>query len=183
MDRFEDLTAKYLDDVLSPAEGRELADHLRADPQARRRFVVFYMQDRVLVELCRSENLGAVESIMAEIRGEESAFVGSVMERVRGQGERRAVGFVTDGDPARPIYLVPELHELQYHVAPVVLDPDLAGKDLVVGRIDRPGSLAALCEQRGLAPVEDLGAGIVLLSSRGHAPPPFAGPPREREPR
>src|SRR5438046_2156007 len=97
MDRFEQLTAKYLDEVLSPVEGQELANHLRADPEAARQFLAFYSQDRLLVELHRSEDLAAVESIMAEIRGEESAFVGSVMQRVRDQGQLRTVELLPDG--------------------------------------------------------------------------------------
>ena len=68
MNRFEELTEKYLDEVLSPSEGRELANHLGAEPEAARQFLAFYSQDRVLIELFRSEDLKAIESMMAEIR-------------------------------------------------------------------------------------------------------------------
>src|SRR6476660_1742893 len=96
MNRFEELAEKYLDEVLSPSEGRELANHLRAEPEAARQFLAFYSQDRVLVELFRSEDLKAIESIMAEIRVEENAFVGSVMQRVREQTPRSAFGGLRD---------------------------------------------------------------------------------------
>jgi hypothetical protein len=96
MNRFEELTAKYLDEALSPSEGRELANHLRAEPEAARQFHMLYFQDRVLVELFRSDDLKATESIMAEIRGEESAFVGSVMQRVREQPKSDAFAGLRD---------------------------------------------------------------------------------------
>src|SRR6266576_6366491 len=82
MERCEELTATYLDDALSPAEMLELDNHLRAAPQAARQFTEFYVQDRILTELYRSEDIRAIETIMADVRREEGALVESVMEEV-----------------------------------------------------------------------------------------------------
>jgi len=92
MERLEELTATYLDGALSPAETLELDNHLRADPLAARQFAEFYAQDRMLGELHRSEDVRAIESIMADVRREEGAFVGSVMEQVRQQRPQLTVG-------------------------------------------------------------------------------------------
>src|SRR5258705_11986667 len=92
MERLEELTATYLDGALSPAEMLELDNHLRAAPQAARQFTDFYVQDRILTELYRSEDVRAIETIMANVRREDGAFVGSVMEQVRPQAPPRAVG-------------------------------------------------------------------------------------------
>jgi hypothetical protein len=88
MERFEQLTAKYLDEGLSPLERQELAKDLGTDPEGRRQVLALYSQDRLLAELHRSEDLPAIKSIMAAIRGEERAFVGSVMQRVREEPDR-----------------------------------------------------------------------------------------------
>jgi len=60
MNRVEELTEKYLDEVLSPSEGRELANHLGAEPEAARQFLAFYSQDRALIELSRSVALSGL---------------------------------------------------------------------------------------------------------------------------
>jgi hypothetical protein len=92
MDRIEQLTAKYLDDALFPAEGLELANHLRAHPAAARQFTDLYTQDRLLTGLLRREDQRAIDSIMRQIRTEERAFVGSVMQRVSERVEADVVG-------------------------------------------------------------------------------------------
>ena len=82
MDRLEQLTAEYLDGMLSPVEGQELANCLRADPEGTRQFASLYTQDRLLVEMHRQPDASTIQSIMAEIHAEERAFIGSVMRSI-----------------------------------------------------------------------------------------------------
>jgi hypothetical protein len=83
MDRFDILTAKYLDGALSAAESDELLRLLDDDPESSDQFVSFYAQDRLLALKYEPANSDAIDAIMAQLKREEDPFVRGVLDGIR----------------------------------------------------------------------------------------------------
>src|SRR5579862_332478 len=83
MDRFEQLSARYLDELLSPSECRELSTLVERESGSATRLTELYVLHRQLDALLRAPAPDVTESIIADIGRGETDFVESVFSDVK----------------------------------------------------------------------------------------------------
>jgi hypothetical protein len=89
MDNFDQLTARHLDDLLSPTEQTELCGILERDAPKTRRLAETYAFHRRLEEHYRAPEPEVIEAILEEIARGEADFVQSVFAEVETERRQR----------------------------------------------------------------------------------------------
>src|SRR5258708_10002723 len=89
MDRLEQLAARHLDELLSPAERRELGTLIASDAASAARLAELYALHRRLEELYSAAAPKAIAAILADIAGKEADFVESVLPQARTERPQR----------------------------------------------------------------------------------------------